>query len=96
MLNTKINTHTLTDITLARSKTWTIEGDRRGDVIRCTSGTLWVTQQGDTRDYVIDQGRSFWVTRPGAIVVQALDDSKFKYSLCEMNSHVEKSKQPVR
>lgn len=96
MINTKSNVHTLTEITLARYKTWTIEGNRRGDVISCTRGTLWVTQEGDLKDYVIESGRSFWVTKPGTVVVQALDDSKFKYSLNELHSHVEETRQPVQ
>ncbi len=94
MLNTKSKTHILTDITLPRYKIWTIDGNRRGDVISCMRGTLWVTQEGDLSDYVVETGRSFWVTRPGTVVVQALDDSKFKYSLNELQDHIEDNKQP--
>jgi hypothetical protein len=96
MLNTKVNTYTLTDITLPKYKIWTIEGNRRGDVISCLNGTLWVTQEGDLKDYIVESGRSFWVTRPGPVVVQALDNSKFKYSLNEMQNHIEDSKQSVQ
>jgi hypothetical protein len=95
MLNTKQNVHTLTDITLAKYKTWSIEGNRRGDVISCNSGTLWVTQEGDFKDYIIEAGRNFWVTRPGTVVVQALDKSTFKYSLNEMQNHIEVNRQPI-
>jgi hypothetical protein len=95
MLNTKQNTCALTEITLPKHKMWTIEGDRRGDVISCLSGTLWVTQEGDLKDYVVESGRNFWVTKPGAIVVQALDDSQLKYSLNEMQNHVEVNAQPI-
>jgi hypothetical protein len=94
MLNTKQNVHTLTEITLAKYKTWSIEGNRRGDVISCKSGTLWVTQEGDFKDYIIEAGRNFWVTRPGRVIVQALDNSKFKYSLNEMQDHIEVNQQP--
>jgi hypothetical protein len=96
MLNTKVNAHTLTDITLPRYQTWTIDGNRRGDVITCVKGILWVTQQGDLKDYIIEAGRSFWVTRPGTIIVQALDHSQFKYSLNELKDHVENNHQPFR
>ena len=54
MLNTKENLHTLTEITLAKHKLWSIEGDRRGDVISCLNGTLWITQEGDLKDYILD------------------------------------------
>lgn len=96
MLTTKENLHILTDITLARYKLWSIEGDRRGDAIRCLYGLLWITQEGDLKDYILEAGKDFWVTKPGTVVVQALDDSKFKYSLNEMQSHFEINRQPVR
>jgi len=96
MLHTKENLHTITDITLAKYKLWTIEGDRRGDVISCLNGTLWITQEGDLKDYVLETGRDFWVTKPGTVVVQALDNSQLKYSLNELQSHVEINPQPIR
>jgi hypothetical protein len=94
MLQTKENLHLLTDISLAKYKTWSIDGDRRGDVITCLGGLLWITQEGDLKDYVLETGRSFWVTRPGTVVVQALDESQFKYSLNELTTQVEDNKQP--
>lgn len=95
MLNIKQNVHTLTEISLEKYKTWTIEGNRRGEVISCKSGILWITQEGDLKDYIIEAGRSFWVTRPGTVVVQALDNSKFNYSLNEMQEHIEINQQPI-
>ncbi len=95
MLNTKENLHTMTDISLAKYKTWSIEGDRRGDVITCLNGTLWITQEGDFKDYVLETGRSFWVTRPGTVVLQALDQSRFKYSLNELHKHAQANRQPL-
>lgn len=95
MLNTKENLHTLTKITLAKYKLWSIEGDRRGDVISCLSGTLWITQEGDMKDYILETGKDFWVTKPGAIVIQALDNAQFKYSLNELQSHIEINPQPI-
>ncbi len=93
MLNTKQTLHTLNSITLAKFKTWSIDGDRRGDVISCSSGTLWITQQDDLKDYVVEAGKDFWVTRPGTVVVQALENAQFKYSLEELQSHVEPNRQ---
>lgn len=95
MINTKQTICNLTEITLPKHKMWTIEGDRRGDVISCLSGTLWITQEGDLKDYVVESGRNFWVTKPGSVVVQALDDSQLKYSLNEMQNHVEANTQPI-
>ncbi len=96
MLNTKEMVHLLTDIRLAKYQLWSIEGDRRGDEIHCLNGLLWVTQKSDLKDYVVEAGKSFWVTKPGTVVVQALDNSTFKYSLNELQSHVEIDKQPVQ
>ena len=93
MLNTKEKLHTLTEITVAKHKMWSIEGDRRGDVISCLHGILWITQEGDLKDYVVEAGRYFWVTKPGTVLVQALDDSQFRYSLNEMQNHFEINRQ---
>jgi hypothetical protein len=94
MLNTKLNVHTLTEIMLPKHNLWSIEGDRRGDVISCSSGTLWITQEGDLKDYILDACKDFWVTKPGAVVVQALDNAQFKYNLNELQSHIEINPQP--
>ena len=42
-----------------------------GTVIRCTSGTLWVTQEGDPRDHVLHIGDELRIAMPGPIVIQA-------------------------
>lgn len=95
MLNTKVNLHTQTDISLAKYQIWNLEGDRRGDLISCISGSLWITQEGDLKDYVLDGGQNFWVTRPGTVVVQALQNTQFKYNLNELETHIESNSQPV-
>jgi Protein of unknown function (DUF2917) len=95
MLKTRMHINTLTEISLSRFKLWTIEGDRRGDVISCLMGTLWITQKNDLRDYVLEAGQEFWVTRPGNVVVQALENSRFKYSLNELPSQIEPDTQPI-
>jgi Protein of unknown function (DUF2917) len=95
MLNTQVNLHSIKEVTLAKHTVWTLEGDRRGDVISCGSGILWITQEGDLRDYVLEAGGSFWVTKPGAVIVQALDTAHFKYNLNEMDSYLKPSAQPT-
>ena len=95
MLNTKINPKFNTDITLDKFGLWNIEGNRSGEMISCLSGSLWITQEGDLRDYVLEPGQEFWVTRAGTVIVQALEKSKFKFSLNEIDNHIEPSLQPV-
>jgi hypothetical protein len=96
MLNTKVNLNFNTDITLDKYSLWDIEGDRRGDLIRCLYGTLWVTQEADLKDYVLEPGQEFWVTKTGTVIVQALENSKFKFSLNEVQNHIEINQQPIQ
>jgi hypothetical protein len=96
MLNTKTNIRPIREISLAKHKLWTIEGDRRGDVISCLNGTLWITQEGDLKDYVLEAGKNFWVTKPGAVVVQGLDNARFTYNLNEPDTYIAVNTQPVR
>jgi hypothetical protein len=95
MLNTKTTIKFNTDVTLNKYRVWNIDGDRRGDVIHCSYGTLWITQEGDMKDYILDAGQDFWVTRSGTVIVQALDDSKFQFSLNEVENHLEINQQPI-
>lgn len=49
---------------------------RRGEtVIKCDSGMLWITQQGDPMDYFLQAGDTFRPRRPGILVVQAMGES---------------------
>jgi hypothetical protein len=95
MLNQKkINFNT--DITLDKYRVWNIDGDRRGDMFRCLNGTLWITQQCDMKDYILESGQDFWVTKAGTVIVQALENSKFKFSLNELPDHIEINQQPIQ
>lgn len=47
---------------------------RRGTVIRCLSGLIWVTQDGDPLDHVVPAGARYCSGRSGLIVVSALRD----------------------
>ena len=41
-----------------------------GHVIRCLSGTLWVTQEGDARDHILGPGEEFAIESTGVVVVR--------------------------
>ncbi|WP_088278351.1 DUF2917 domain-containing protein [Ideonella sp. A 288] len=47
----------------------------RGRGIAVFRGQVWLTQDGDLRDIVLDAGESFDFDRPGHVVVQALGDA---------------------
>lgn len=49
---------------------------RRGDAVSCPGGTVWLTQAGEARDYVLSAGRAFDCKRRGKIVVTALEDAR--------------------
>jgi hypothetical protein len=46
--------------------------------VRCLTGKIWITQEGDSRDHVLSTGQSFTSTRAGKIVVQAMDESTIR------------------
>lgn len=50
--------------------------DARGTTLRVGRGTLWVTQQDDTRDVVLATGDTWTVQAPGRTVVEARGSAK--------------------
>jgi hypothetical protein len=52
---------------------WRARGDQRGRVIICCRGVVWITQERDLIDYVLQEGEIFIVTLPGSVLVQALE-----------------------
>jgi Protein of unknown function (DUF2917) len=53
-------------------------GVDRGDAILVTNGVLWVTQEGDPKDYVLSAGEHFVANRHGTVVVEALTDAAMR------------------
>jgi hypothetical protein len=46
--------------------------DGAGLEVTCLWGVLWITQEGDREDRIIDSGGSFVLDRPGLSVVTAV------------------------
>ena len=44
----------------------------RGTVVCCLSGELWVTHEGDSRDYIVPRGRRYCSSQDGLIVANSL------------------------
>lgn len=63
---------------LRRGELWPIPNDLRGLAIECSEGILWVTQEGDRKDYVLETGQRFVVARRGSVVVEALTDARLR------------------
>lgn len=52
---------------------WQGRGDLRWRVILCRRGAVWITQERDGVDYVLQAGEIFIVTLRGLVLVQALE-----------------------
>ncbi len=49
--------------------------DAQGTRIECLSGSLWITQEHDTRDFVLGPGEDLRLDRAGATLVHAFEPS---------------------
>ena len=54
--------------------------DARGRVVLCLSGTLWLTQDGDPRDIVLEAGEEAQIDRDGLSILHALSDARYMLS----------------
>jgi hypothetical protein len=50
--------------------------DASGWTIKAMSGTVWITQESDSRDIVLKAGESFMLDRPGSALVAPLGEAK--------------------
>lgn len=53
-----------------------LAGGNRWRIIFCARGRLWVTQEQDVRDYVLEPGQMFIITQPGEVILQALSGAE--------------------
>lgn len=51
--------------------------DGRGTLLQCLAGTLWLTQQDDLRDIVLEAGDEALIEHDGLSIVSALSDASF-------------------
>ncbi len=61
-------------VTLPRDALLTVR-DGAGTLIICRSGALWITQEGDIRDAIVEPAASFTIRKAGATVITALRTS---------------------
>jgi hypothetical protein len=61
---------------LTRGKLWRIAGDNCWRAVVCVEGVVWVTEEWDLQDYVLEAGQMFLITLPGKVIVQALVDAR--------------------
>ena len=70
------NDLTLPSIALRHGETRRIDGGR-GLRVQCLTGTVWLTQDGDRRDIVLEAGDGASIERDGLSIVTALSDARF-------------------
>lgn len=58
-------------INLRRDEAVRLEGDTRGAVVACLEGVLWITQEGDGADHLLEAGDEFAIDRAGLVVIEA-------------------------
>jgi len=68
-------------IDLNAGQGWSVKGRRRQQTVLCITGSIWVTQEGDIADYLLEEGDAFLITRPGLVLVRALQSACIGY--CE-------------
>ena len=54
--------------------------DARGQLVVCLQGSLWLTQEGDTRDVVLEVGDEVRIDRDGLTLLHALRDARYLLS----------------
>ena len=67
-------------VDLAAGQGWRVGGKRRQQTLFCLHGSVWVTQECDIRDYVLEEGDAFLVTLPGLVLVRALAPARIGYT----------------
>ena len=50
---------------------------RRGTILSCDAGALWITQSGDHKDHILLSGDTMVVAKRGPVLVQAMRDAAF-------------------
>ena len=73
-----------------------LPGMQPGDAIVCTCGILWVTQEGDPEDYVLQKGSAFVAKRQGVVVVQTLTKATYRLSSNDKPRAGEAFRMPAR
>ena len=54
--------------------------DGKGTLVQCLQGTLWLTQESDPRDLVLEAGDEALIERDGVSLLFAMRDARFALS----------------
>ncbi len=64
------------DIQLPSNKLVALPKAPRNTRIVSVDGVLWVTQEGDEQDYLLNKGESVTLRKGGKVLIQGLTDSR--------------------
>ena len=73
-MNTKTE---MMQTTIAKGRTVRIQ-DGKGFELTAVTGTLWITYENDTEDYVVSPSETFRVSRQGLTLVHAFRDAQLR------------------
>lgn len=77
-MNVKFNILPKTKIRMRQSDFQSMLELKPGSTLFCDTGVLWVTQAGDTQDYVLTTGQKMTVTKKGKVLIEAMRDADFR------------------
>lgn len=66
------------EVHLNANSLFRIDSDGTRAVIACQSGTFWITQEDDSRDYILQAGDEFAISKKGSVVLQVLSNGVVK------------------
>lgn len=69
------------EIVLADHQSYSLEAGE-SSCLACRAGTVWVTRDGDPRDYILEAGQSMGLRGEGRIIVFALGPARFAVTPC--------------
>ena len=75
---TKQSNGTCLGTDLKKGSVLRVKGNRSGQTIRCLNGRVWITQQGDDKDRVLNNGEMYLSNLSSFVLISALDDAEVK------------------
>ena len=65
----------LLEIQLRKSEIYTLKGNQNRSQVRALEGNLWLTQEGDPQDYMLEAGDTFNIRRRGRVVIEGISQA---------------------
>jgi hypothetical protein len=64
------------EIQLPAKSVLRMDANHGGISILCRSGLCWITQEGDSKDYLLKHQQNFTICQTGVVVIEALADTE--------------------